>query len=84
MSGLDAAVALRRALPPCNSMIPTTFGRPGYLRRAMESGVAGFLLTIPFPVTRPVLERTERLSMCEATYKRTRIPRRQAMPGSPA
>lgn len=44
MNGLDAAVALRRALPSCRSMILTTFGRPGYLRRAMESGIAGFLL----------------------------------------
>jgi len=44
MNGLDAAAALRRALPSCSCMILTTFGRPGYLRRAMESGVTGFLL----------------------------------------
>ena len=44
MNGIDAAAALRRALPSCSCMILTTFGRPGYLRRAMESGVAGFLL----------------------------------------
>ena len=29
---------------PCRILILTTFGRPGYLRRAMESGAAGFLL----------------------------------------
>ncbi len=44
MSGLEAAAALRRALPDCHVLILTTFGRPGYLRRAMEGGAAGFLL----------------------------------------
>jgi two-component system response regulator DesR len=43
-SGLDAAAELRRALPKCRVLIVTTFGRPGYLRRAMEGGAAGFLL----------------------------------------
>jgi two-component system, NarL family, response regulator DesR len=43
-SGLDAAVALRKALPSCLIVILTTFGRSGYLRRAMESGAVGFLL----------------------------------------
>jgi two-component system response regulator DesR len=43
-SGLDAAVALRKALPSCRMVILTTFGRSGYLRRAMESGAVGFLL----------------------------------------
>ena len=33
-----------RALPDTRVVILTTFGRPGYLRRAMESGAAGFLL----------------------------------------
>lgn len=42
--GLLAAQALRKALPTCRSVILTTFGRSGYLRRAMESGVVGFLL----------------------------------------
>jgi two-component system, NarL family, response regulator DesR len=43
-TGLDAAAELRRALPACRVLILTTFGRPGYLRRAMEGGAAGFLL----------------------------------------
>ncbi len=42
--GLAAAQALRKALPACRSVILTTFGRSGYLRRAMESGAVGFLL----------------------------------------
>ena len=42
--GLAAAQALREALPRCRSVILTTFGRSGYLRRAMESGAMGFLL----------------------------------------
>ncbi|MBV8998101.1 MAG: response regulator, partial [Solirubrobacterales bacterium] len=43
-TGLDAADELARALPDCRILILTTFGRPGYLRRAMEGGAAGFLL----------------------------------------
>jgi two-component system response regulator DesR len=43
-SGLDAAAAMREALPSCRVLILTTFGRPGYLRRAMEAGARGFLV----------------------------------------
>lgn len=44
MDGIAAAHALQTALPTCRCLILTTFGRPGYLRRALESGAAGFLL----------------------------------------
>jgi two-component system, NarL family, response regulator DesR len=42
--GLTAAAALRRQDPGIKIVILTTFGRPGYLRRAMESGVSGFVV----------------------------------------
>lgn len=42
--GLSAAEAMRERLPDCRVVILTTFGRAGYLRRAMESGAVGFLL----------------------------------------
>jgi two-component system, NarL family, response regulator DesR len=42
--GLTAAGELRECLPSCRVIILTTFGRAGYLRRAMESGAVGFLL----------------------------------------
>ncbi len=42
--GITAAAALHSELPSCRVLILTTFGRPGYLRKAMESGVVGFLL----------------------------------------
>ena len=42
--GLAAAKALHECLPSCRVVILTTFGRSGYLRRAIESGAAGFLL----------------------------------------
>ena len=42
--GLAGAAELRKKLPSCRVIVLTTFGRTGYLRRAMESGVAGFLL----------------------------------------
>ncbi|KUL67925.1 MULTISPECIES: response regulator transcription factor [Streptomyces] len=44
LSGLDAAAELRDQVPDCRVLILTTFGRPGYLRRAMEAGAAGFLV----------------------------------------
>jgi two-component system response regulator DesR len=44
LDGLAAAAQLHRELPSCKVLILTTFGRPGYLRRAMESGVVGFLV----------------------------------------
>jgi two-component system response regulator DesR len=42
--GLAAAADLRKMLPACRVLILTTFSRPGYLRRAMESGAVGYLL----------------------------------------
>ena len=42
--GLTAAGELRERLSSCRVIILTTFGRAGYLRRAMESGAVGFLL----------------------------------------
>src|SRR5579862_587525 len=43
-TGLEASELLRAEVPDCRVLILTTFGRPGYLRRAMEGGAAGFLL----------------------------------------
>jgi two-component system, NarL family, response regulator DesR len=42
--GISVAASLRRQLPGCRVLMLTTFGRPGYLRRAMASGASGFLL----------------------------------------
>ncbi|MGH3146547.1 MAG: response regulator [Rubrobacter sp.] len=42
--GLSASAALNERLPSCRTIILTTFGRAGYLKRAMESGALGFLL----------------------------------------
>jgi two-component system response regulator DesR len=44
MDGIQAASALRTEVPSCRSLIVTTFGRPGYLRRAMEAGASGFVV----------------------------------------
>lgn len=42
--GIEAAAALRRHLPGVRSLIVTTFGRPGYLRRAIDAGASGFVV----------------------------------------
>jgi two-component system response regulator DesR len=44
LDGLKAASLLHQALPGCTIIILTTFGRPGYLRRAMEAGATGFVV----------------------------------------
>jgi two-component system response regulator DesR len=44
MDGLTVTGELRAAVPSCHVIILTTFGRAGYLRRAMENGAVGFLL----------------------------------------
>jgi two-component system response regulator DesR len=42
--GIAAAADLRVKLPSCRTLILTVFGRPGYLRKAVDAGVSGFLL----------------------------------------
>ncbi|MFD9574798.1 DNA-binding response regulator [Streptomyces sp. NPDC059982] len=44
MTGIEAAAELRRAEPSLKIVILTTFGRPGYLRGAMEAGASAFLV----------------------------------------
>lgn len=44
LDGIAATSALRAALPATRVLVVTTFGRPGYLRRAMEAGASGFLV----------------------------------------
>src|SRR5215218_3395363 len=44
LDGISAARGLRGEVPDCKVLILTTFGRPGYLRRAMEAGASGFLV----------------------------------------
>jgi two-component system response regulator DesR len=47
MPGLDGIAAterIRRAAPGVRVLILTTFGRPGYLRRAMDVGARGFIV----------------------------------------
>jgi two-component system response regulator DesR len=44
LDGLSAAAALRSEVPDARVLVLTTFGRAGYLRRAMEAGVLGFLV----------------------------------------
>ncbi|MEI5519539.1 response regulator transcription factor [Streptomyces brasiliscabiei] len=42
--GLTAAAELHRRLPSCRTLILTSFGRPGMLRRALAAQVPGYLL----------------------------------------
>lgn len=44
LTGLDLASELKRQRVPVRVIILTTFARTGYLRRALDAGVSGYLL----------------------------------------
>lgn len=44
LDGIEAARQVNESSLACQSLIVTTFGRPGYLRRAMDAGASGFVV----------------------------------------
>lgn len=44
LDGIEVTTQIKRTLPGTHVLIVTTFGRPGYLRRALQSGADGFLV----------------------------------------
>ncbi|NYI43223.1 two-component system response regulator DesR [Nocardioides aromaticivorans] len=44
MDGIEACAAVRAASPQTRVLVVTTFGRPGYLRRALQAGASGFVV----------------------------------------
>lgn len=42
--GIDATATVRERFPSVRVLVVTTFGRPGYLRRAMQAGASGFVV----------------------------------------
>ena len=44
IDGIEAARALHATLPEVRVLIVTTFGRPGFLRRALQAGASGFVV----------------------------------------
>ncbi len=44
MSGLELAAEISQRYPKINTLIMTTFAKPGYIKRAMNSGVKAFIL----------------------------------------
>jgi two-component system response regulator DesR len=44
MDGIEATRTLKQELPSTRVLIVTTFGRPGYLRRALQAGADGFVV----------------------------------------
>jgi len=44
LDGIEATTQIKRMLPNTHVLIVTTFGRPGYLRKALQSGADGFLV----------------------------------------
>ncbi|MDY7106698.1 MAG: response regulator transcription factor [Actinomycetota bacterium] len=61
LDGLAAAGELRTAAPRCRVLVVTTFGRAGYLRRAMEAGALGFIVKdAPAPELADAVRRVAR------------------------
>ena len=44
LDGIAATAALHDAMPAVRVLIVTTFGRPGFLRRALQAGASGFVV----------------------------------------
>lgn len=44
LDGIAAARLLRSEFPSCKALVVTTFGRPGYVRLALEAGASGFVV----------------------------------------
>lgn len=44
LDGIAAAEEIRDELPGVRTLVVTTFGRPGYLRRALDAGASGFVV----------------------------------------
>jgi two-component system, NarL family, response regulator DesR len=44
LDGIEATRAVKEAVPGLRVLIVTTFGRPGYLRRALKAGADGFVV----------------------------------------
>jgi two-component system, NarL family, response regulator DesR len=44
LDGISAAAAVRAEFPDVRVLIVTTFGRPGFLRRALQAGASGFVV----------------------------------------
>jgi two-component system response regulator DesR len=44
LDGITAAAGIRAEFPDVRVLIVTTFGRPGYLRRALQAGASGFVV----------------------------------------
>lgn len=57
LDGISATEEILRAVPDCSCIIVTSHGRPGYLKRALASGVKGFL---PKTASATVLAETVR------------------------
>jgi two-component system response regulator DesR len=61
LDGIEAARQLAGSGLPCRSLIVTTFGRPGYLRRALDAGASGFVVKdMPAPELAEAVRRIHR------------------------
>jgi two-component system, NarL family, response regulator DesR len=61
IDGIAAAAQLSEQVPGCRVLMVTTFGRPGYLKRAMQAGASGFVVKdTPAPQLADAVRRVAR------------------------
>ncbi len=81
IDGIAAAAAVRSALPGVRTLVVTTFGRPGYLRRALEAGASGFVVKdTPARQLAEAVRRVHAGSARRRPLARHRVARRRRQP----
>lgn len=78
-TGIEAAALLHREFPALKLVVLTTFGRPGYLRSAMEAGADAFLVKD----ARPPNSRQRYARCSRANVSSTRRWRQRPWPTAP-
>ena len=76
LDGIAVAEALATDLPACASLILTSYGRPGHLKRALAAGVRGFLpKTVSAQVLAPPSRKSRSVQPCPREQSATTSPR---------
>lgn len=73
LDGLTVAELIAESANACRVLIVTTFSRPGYLRRALDAGVSGFLVkdTPPGPWPTPYAASTRAFASWTPPWRRS-------------
>ena len=80
MDGIAATALIRHTQPSVQVLMVTTFGRPGFLRRALAAGASGFVVKDTRPVSWPMRCVGWPPGCGSSTLPRGGQPRRRRLP----